>query len=140
MIIQTVTRWRRGAAILGLSLLLAACATPVPRADDVSVRAQERWALLLADDYAGAYEYLSPGFRSSVSSIQYQRKLLLQKIRWTDARYIDSECLETSCKVRISLDFVLLQAVPGVKRYDATQTIVEDWVKADGQWWFVPKK
>ncbi len=33
-----------------------------------------------------------------------------------------------------------MKPVPGVPRYEATQTVEEDWVRVDGQWWFLPKK
>jgi hypothetical protein len=108
--------------------------------DDIAARAQARWDLLLSGDMHGAYQYLSPGYRSSVSSQAYQRKLLLQKVRWRGAKFIESDCSESLCKVQISLDYVLVAAVPGLPRYDGTQTVQEDWVKAAGQWWFVPEK
>ena len=127
-------------AMLVAAILLAGCATSAKQEDEIATRAQARWDLLLADDYAAAYEYLSPGYRSSVTSVQYQRKLLLQKVRWNGARYLEHECQEDVCNVRISLDFLLIQAVPGVNRYEGTQTIEEDWIRADGTWWYVPKK
>ena len=54
-------------------LLVSGCATVVPDEDLVEQRAMARWNALLSDDLAGAYEYLSPAFRSSVTSVQYQR-------------------------------------------------------------------
>lgn len=127
------------ASSLLLIMALAACATSGKQESLIGQRAQQRWDLLLAEDYDGAYRYLSPAYRSSVSSTQYQRRLLLQKVRWTGARYIDSECLENSCKVRISLDYSLRKALPGVPSYDGTQEVDEQWVKSEGQWWYVPE-
>lgn len=122
-----------------LIMALAACATSGKHESLVDQRAQERWDLLLAEDYLGAYRYLSPAYRSSVSATQYQRRLLLQQVRWTDARYIDSDCSGNSCKVRISLDYSLRKALPGVPRYDGTQEVDEQWVKSEGEWWYVPE-
>ena len=51
---------------------------------------------------------------------------------------MDSECTNTTCKVRISLDYTLYGAVPGVKSFEGTQTIDESWVQIDGIWYFVP--
>jgi hypothetical protein len=137
---QSIVSGCRGVVVAASMLLLAACATSGPRTEDLATRVQGRWDKLLAGDFAGAYQYLSPGYRSSVTSHQYERRLLLQKVRWESARYIDSECLEESCKVSISLDLVLLQAVPGVQRYEITQTAEEDWIRSGGQWWYVPEK
>lgn len=130
----------RAAAALML-LTLAACATTGGTAEEtVAQRAQARWDALVSGDLSAAYGYLSPAYRSSVNSMQYQRRILLQKVRWTGAEYIDSTCLEESCKVRISLSFSLIGALPGVKRFDGNQEIEENWVKVDGQWWHVPEK
>ena len=90
---------RRHASLPGLCfslLLLSACATTMSNESTIEERATARWELLFGGDFAGAYEFLSPGFRSSVSSVQYQKSLLLQRIEWTNAKYIESECIETT--------------------------------------------
>lgn len=121
-------------------LLLSACAGMAKTENTIEKRATARWDSLFEEDLAGAYEYLSPGYRSSVSSIQYQRSLLLQKVKWTGARYIESDCIETTCKVKISLDYTVYGAIPGVKSFDGTQVIEESWVRTKGNWYYVPKK
>jgi len=30
--------------------------------------------------------------------------------------------------------------LPGVPRYDGTQEVDEQWVKSEGEWWYVPEK
>ena len=134
---------RRKAFITGLLsslLLLSACATTMQIEDSIEKRATARWDALLGDDLAGAYEYLSPGFRSSVTSTQYQRSLLLKQVKWTGARYIESDCTETTCKVSISLDYAVYGVLPGVNSFEGTQTIQESWVLIDGLWYLVPEK
>lgn len=128
----------RGMAALAATLLLAACAGTATRPEDVNTRAQARWDALTSGDFATAYQYLAPGYRSSVSSVQYQRELLTHKVRWTGARVIDSNCSDKTCKVSISLDFEVIKPVPGLNKYDGTQKISEDWILADGQWWYLP--
>jgi hypothetical protein len=120
-------------------LMLSACATTSRTEKSIEARVTARWDTLLAGDLAGAYEFLSPGYRSSVSSLQYQRSLLIKRVQWKGARYIRSECKEITCKVAISLDYVLHGALPGVTSFDGTQTVYESWVLADGQWYFVPE-
>ena len=121
-------------------LLLSACASPERTERDIEGRAMERWDTLLADDLDGAYQFLSPGYRSSVSSVQYQRAILLNKVKWTGARYIESDCTETTCKVKISLDYALYGVLPGVNSFEGTQTVEESWVLTEGIWYFVPDK
>ena len=127
--------------LLACSLLvLSACATSGGMKNSIKTRVDERWNLLFSGDLAGAYEYLSPGYRSSVSSTQYQRTVLLQRVRWTDATYIESDCSEATCKVKITLGYNISGAVPGVKNFKGKQTVVESWVLVDDNWYMVPKK
>jgi len=121
-------------------LLFSACATTVSKESSIEKRAIERWDTLLGGDLAGAYEYLSPGYRSSVTSMQYQRAILLQKIKWTSASYKDSVCEDSVCKVKISLGFTVYGALPGVKSYSGVQDIEESWMLVDGSWYLVPEQ
>ena len=70
--------------------------------------------------------------------MQYQRSILNQQVKWTGARYIESECGDSLCKVRISLDYILHGAVPGVKTFNGTKDIEESWVLVEGNWYLVP--
>ena len=119
-------------------LMLSACATTARTEKSIENRVAARWNAVLSGDLAGAYEFISPGYRSSVSLSQYQRQILLMRVKWRGARYMDSECTSNTCKVRISLDYTLYGAVPGVKSFEGTQTIDESWVQIDGIWYFVP--
>lgn len=128
---------------LGLFLgifLLASCVTTPQSESGVEQRVVARWGALLEGDYIGAYDFLSPGYRSSVSLNQYQRSLLLSKVRWTSAKYIESECTDNVCKVKNSLDYALHGALPGVNTFNGTQIVEESWVLVDGDWYFVPKE
>lgn len=119
-------------------LLLSACATTLQKEDSVEKRAIARWDALLSDDIAVAYEYLSPGFRSSVTMMQYQKSLLLKKVRWTEANYIESECTEKICKVRILLTYTIYGALVGVKSFSGNESIEESWIKSANEWYLVP--
>ena len=121
-------------------LLLSACASPETKENTIEGRVEARWDTLLKGDLAAAYEFLSPGYRSSVSSLQYQRSILIQKIRWTGAEYSSHVCEETTCNVRVTMDFSVYGALPGVKSFEGTQVVEETWVQVGGQWYFVPSQ
>ena len=123
-----------------LVLLLSACATAPgkPETSLIEQRATERWSKLLGGDIAGAYEYLSPGFRSGVSSTQYQRAVLLKRVHWTGAKYKSSECTENTCDVKFLLSYTIAGGLPGVKSYEGEKDIVESWILSDGMWYLVP--
>jgi len=118
-------------------LLLSACATTKNKEIDIEKRAMDRWEAVLSGDLETAYEYLTPGYRSSVPLANYQRSVLTQKVKWTKAQYIESECTETICKVRISLDFALINALRGVEYVEGDQDIEESWLLIDGNWYLV---
>jgi hypothetical protein len=125
----------------GLSLsVLAGCATTMPAQQVVEKRAMARWDALIKRDYAEAYKYLSPGFRSGVSVERYQKSFIYKKVKWTSAKFIESKCEETTCKVRISLGYAVNGAVPGVKTFSSSEPIEESWVRSGGSWYILPEK
>ena len=126
--------------VTSLALVLGACAAQQPKVPPVEDRAQEWLDLYLAQDYAAAYGYLSPGYRSSVPSVAYQRKALLRKVRWQDGRLVGSECSENACKVKISLDYTVYSPVPGMKKYDGKHLLDQNWILSEGNWWLVPEE
>jgi hypothetical protein len=133
----------RVAAIAGAMVfaLLAGCATvaPAPTADDiVAERAQARWDALLARDYATAYSYYSPGFRSRVSVVDLEIKIRLQRVRWTGAKYRDHTCTGDTCTVRVDVNYEVSAPVPGVSVWKSVQLIEEQWLRTGGEWWYVP--
>ena len=121
-------------------MLLSACATStsVSPESQVEERANARWEALFSGDLAGAYEYLTPAYRTSVSSLAYQRSVLLKPVAWTSAKYIESTCEEALCKVKFDVGFTVSGAIRGVKSFKGTQIVEESWVLIDGQWYFVP--
>jgi hypothetical protein len=136
----SLTKLVKFQAVFCLAVLLAACAAPVSRESQIEQRVNERWEKLLGGDLAGAYEYLSPGYRSSVSSLQYQRSILLKKIKWTSAKYLESNCEETSCSATVAVGFTVYGGVPGIKSFSSTRNVEETWLQVDGIWYFVPKR
>ena len=133
--IMKYTNWL---VIICSLVLLSGCATPENKENQIEKRVTERWDTIFSGDLASTYGFLSPGYRSSVSSLQYQRAILTQKVQWTSAKYVDSACEETACIVRVSVGFTVYGALPGVKSFEGTQILDESWVLVDGQWYFVP--
>lgn len=120
-------------------LALTGCAAGPTKKSSIEDRVHEYWQLMLAGDYLAAYEYMSPGYRSSVNSNRFQRTMLLKKVKWDDAEYIEGNCTDITCKVSISLKYTVFSAVPGVKSFNGSQKIIETWVQADGIWYLVPE-
>ena len=128
-------------AFMFTGIFLTACATPPGSAGDtIEKRAQDRWDALLAGDYETAYSFYSPGFRSTRSVVDFTIGIRSRRVRWTSAEYMEHSCLENSCTVIFNVGFTVNKPVPGMKKFDGSNTVEEKWVKTEGQWWYLPKK
>ena len=135
---------RTAPAALILLLAMAGCATigendASPGAETAAERAQQRWDLLLEGDYAGAYQYLSPGYRSSLSLDNYQRQQLLRRVGWRGAQVESSDCDEQRCTVNVEIEYSITKPLPGVPRYQGKSVDAETWILSENQWWMVPE-
>ncbi|RPH96519.1 MAG: hypothetical protein EHM68_11120 [Lysobacterales bacterium] len=133
----------RASRILPLAcvvLALAACATPGTKTHPVVERAEARWAALTTGDLETAYTFYSPGFRSSNSLIDFGVAMRARKVKWSSATYKDHQCEESRCTVRFDVGYRVARPVPGLKVWESTAVITDNWVKVDGQWWYLPEK
>ena len=125
-------------------LFLSACASKAPAPDSperpIAERAQDRWDALLAGDFETAYDFYSPGYRSTASMVDLTFEYRSRRVHWTSAQYKEHSCLESTCKVVFDMGYTINKPVPGLNKWDGSDVIEEKWVKTDGQWWFLPKK
>ena len=123
------------------SVFLTACATaPGSSGNFMAERAQDRWDALLGGDYAIAYSYYSPGYRSSVSVVDFEIEIRTRRVQWVSAEYMDHSCDESVCTVQFKLGYKVAQPVAGIPVWESFDTIDEKWVKTEDQWWYLPKK
>ena len=108
--------------------------------ETIEIRAQGRWDALLGGDYETAYGYYSPGYRSSLSVVDLEIGIRMQRVQWVSAEYMDHSCDESVCTVKFKLGFKVVQPVAGLPVWESFDTIDEKWVKTEGQWWYLPKK
>jgi len=140
---KTKTTHRRGVTILAAlaALALSACAT-TPGGDDRRVveRAEARWDAIVTDKLEEAYEYYSPGYRSSTSLINFGTEMRLRKVRYISAEYLDHQCEQSRCTVRFTVGYRVFAPVPGMRQFDGQQVVEDTWVKTSGEWWYLPNK
>jgi hypothetical protein len=128
------------------AVLLAACATPMTsgtrtlgvdapaevKRDVVTARAKARWDALIKGDLAAAYAYLSPASRATMTLDLYRAKHRVGLYRSASIR--DVSCEREACTVNVTLTY-------DYKRFKGMSTpLVEQWVIADGQAWFVDRE
>lgn len=122
------------------ALILTACSSVPVQPESLGDRAQARWDALLAQDFEEAYSYLTPGYRSSVSSRDFEIGFLLRRVGYTSAEYIDSECQIDACDVSMKIGYMIIAPLRGVNVWNSKTTIEEKWIRIDNQWWHLPKK
>ena len=129
------------AALLCVSAL-AACATTGQDTRDqlIPQRAQARWDALLSADYAAAYAYASPGYRSSNSLADFEIEVRSRRVQYTAAEYREHRCEEAVCTVKVSVDYRVVRPVAGVPEWKSSSVVEERWVYSAGEWWFLPQK
>lgn len=125
--------WRFGAACVVLAAAtLGGCATIGTKSDKdiVAERAQQRWDLLVKNDFSGAYQYLSPGSRQIVPtpdaySAEFRRNF------WSGAKVDQVSCpTAEACEVEVWIEYQNL----GIKMRTPVR---EKWVRQNSNWWFV---
>lgn len=131
------------AGLAGLCLLtLAACATTSPAARDklIEKRAQARWDALLANDYAAAYGFLSPGYRSTTSVTDFEIDVRSRRVRYQSAEYKGHSCEESTCTVQMMVGYRVVRPVQGLPEWKSSSLIEERWILSAGEWWLLPEK
>ena len=130
----------RAATLLGLLLLLGACAT-MTKKEDVSVvdkRAVERWNLLIAGKAEKSYDYLSPGYQKTQSRENYAAQMNNRPVHWKKVSFLNKDCSEDVCHVRLLVDFTVNVSIGMGREASSVDVVKEDWLNTDGHWYFLP--
>lgn len=122
------------------AVFLAACATTGGGGGgDVVKRAEARWDAVLAGDFESAYQYYSPGYRSSHSPGDFELSMRLRKVQFRDARYAEHACDGDRCNLKIEVKYHVASPVPGLDKWDSKTTIDETWIRTQDEWWYLPE-
>lgn len=131
----------RRALVLLPTLFLFACATTGGGSGGPVVkRAMERWDALLAHDYDTAYEFFSPGYRSSHSRSDFELNMRLRKVQFTNAEFVQQDCTENSCTLNFKVYYTIASPVPGIETWNGNTSIDQKWIMTEGQWWYFPEE
>ncbi|MBS0566725.1 MAG: hypothetical protein JSS59_04845 [Proteobacteria bacterium] len=136
---MTRTRILLLASGMGMALLLAMGCSRKDPAELVRQRATERWDLLAGRHAVKAYDYLSPGYRSTHTLEQYVSFVATARVQWKSAKVDSIQCDADSCTAKLTVLTVLPGALmqrPSDMEYPAP--VVEQWVRSDGEWYFLP--
>lgn len=145
--------WPRAAsALLALcaSLLLAACATTSPDTSSpatagdgahaaLKARAAQRWQYIIDHQPAKAWDYLTPGYRATITRAAYAAKWASTPMRYLSVKVTKASCVRPeNCRVYIKLGYALPAPGAGGELIQAVAPIKETWLQLDGNWYYLP--
>ncbi len=128
--------------ITGLTLavvLLTACASTPPAPEQtVEQRAQARWNHLIAGEAAEALAYFTPGYRAITPERDFDAWLRGRPVKWLAAEVKSGECSDPDrCRIVTAVTYRVPNAPTGINEMRMTRDIEEEWIRLDGQWWYV---
>jgi hypothetical protein len=128
------------ACVLLAAATLAACGGTAFKKDEGSIveaRALERWNFLIAHQAEKAYDYLTPGFRQTITRDKYAEQKNDVAVRWKAAHVSSHSCETDNCTVTVMVDTQV--PMPGLGRAQpATLPTEEHWIKVDRTWYYLP--
>ena len=132
-------------AVLAALVMLGGCAagggtkSGVSKKGDAEVRAQARWDHLLKKETEEAYDFLSPGARSTIGREQYASDMKNRPIHWTKAQVESKECATAdSCKVKVLIEYSAKLPMVAGGDVKSPAVLEETWIAVDGVWYYVP--
>jgi hypothetical protein len=133
--IQFLTRW---VLVSGGSLIFYACAdmgraTVDQATQEVSERAQKRWELVMKGQMEGAYAYLSPASRETITLDAFRKRTAAGRW-WRKIQLGKVDCRVDTCQVTMILEYDLFE-IKGLKA-----SVEETWINDGGAWWLVAAK
>jgi hypothetical protein len=105
--------------------------------DPLPVRASKRWSLIIGGNLELAYDFLSPAYRANQERKDYVNQMRGRPVTWVSADFVDQKCTsETECSASVRIEYKL--TMPGSEAVESVNMATEQWVKAEGQWYFSP--
>lgn len=102
-------------------------------------RVLAKWDALIRKDFAAAYAFTSPGYRSLFSLDAFKRGFSIGKVAWqrVEVTGVDFKG-DNAATVGIKIYFVYHQTqAENLNAVEMTTHTKESWVHVDGQWWYL---
>jgi hypothetical protein len=130
-------------AVVLVVTILAGCASAPPLTDEgkarLLARAEARWQALVAQDWATAYDFTSPAYRSVFSVNMYKAKFSYM-VEWelTSVEFVhyDARAAVASVAARVMSKPVKQTSAASVAIGAVPTRFVEQWILVDGEWWY----
>ncbi len=105
----------------------------------VEIRSRDWLLAMIESDWEATYEFTSPGYKSGVRLLDHMLKMAARRVSWVGGEILSSECDDSVCKVNMRIVYKVFSPMRGLREFESFETVTNNWVKADNQWWLVPK-
>lgn len=128
--------------------LLAACAAGggtktavLSDEEQLTTRPIARWEHLIAKRADQAWEYLSPGYRSTRNRDEYIATMITRPVRWLGVEFHSYKCIDEGsfCEVNLKVSFTVVSRQIGVGEVQSFGYVTERWIKSGDTWFHVPE-
>lgn len=139
----SVTPARPGLFLLTAALLIAGCASGPRMTDEqrasLLARAEARWRALERRDFDAAWAFTSPAYRKVIPKALYRHKFSYM-VEWeltaVELVTYDAEAAVASVAARVMSEPVKHTSAASAAIGAVPTRFVEQWIYADGEWWF----
>lgn len=117
-------------------LLLSGCAlqpTLTPT-QEITQRVQARWNALIKNNWAEAYQFESPGYRSSHSLEHYQGRFG-QALKWKEVKVDKVDITADKQKATVAINILFDVILPEMGTQTSSSYYTETWLWEDNTWW-----
>ena len=125
---------RSVSAFLGLLALVASVAAGAAGdLEGLRVRAEARWAALIAGNFDEAYQFETPAYRELYKAQQYSARYG-KGLRWQRAKVVKMDLKSPEVAI-VTLEIDYSFSVSGQGMMDNKGLVTEPWVWIESQWW-----
>ncbi|MEP4487250.1 MAG: hypothetical protein ABJ013_16575 [Halioglobus sp.] len=129
-----------------LALFMVGCSQPQELTPELEVqlleRAEERWRLIVAKDYEGAWELMTPNYRRIFPKHLYRKnfsEMLERELTEVEVLTYDADAAVASVAVRVMSKPTKFTSSASKAIGALPATILEQWILIDGVWWYSAK-
>ena len=133
-------------AALAMAVLMAGCSQPQELTPELELqlqeRAAERWQLIIAKDYEGAWELMTPNYRRIFPKHLYSKnfsEMLERELTAVEVLTYDADAAVASVAVRVMSKPTKFSSSASKAIGALPATILEQWILIDGVWWYSAK-
>ena len=133
-------------AALAMAVLMAGCSQPQELTPELELqlqeRAAERWHLIIAKDYEGAWELMTPNYRRIFPKHLYSKnfsEMIDRELTEVEVLTYDADAAVASVAVRVMSKPTKFTSAASKAIGALPATILEQWILIDGQWWYSVK-